>query len=60
MEIIDYKKRNSEENMGAIIINVYGGRTEYIAVTASTSKTYKSLKKAESMMEFFDYVKVSN
>lgn len=60
MEIIDYKKRNSAENTGAIIINVYGGRTKYIAVTVSTSKTYKSLKKAEAMMEFFDYIKVNN
>lgn len=58
MEIIDYAKRGSKENTGAIIINVYGGRTEYIAVTVTTSKTYKTLKGAEKMMEFFEYYKV--
>lgn len=47
MEIIDYKKRNSAENTGAIIINVYGGKKEYIAVTVTTSKAYKTLKGAE-------------
>lgn len=58
MEIIDYIKRGSKESTGAIIINVYGGRTEYIAVTVSTSKTYKTLKGAEKMMEFFEYDKI--
>lgn len=58
MEIIDYIKRGSKESTGAIIINVYGGRTEYIAVTVSTSKTYKTLKGAEKMMEFFEYNKI--
>lgn len=58
MEIIDYKKRNSKETTGAIIINVCGGKTEYIAVTVSTSKTYKTLKGAEKMMEFFEYNKI--
>lgn len=62
MEIIDYKKRcsSSNEPTGSIAINVYNGKTTYIAVTLSTSKTYKSLKKAEAMMEFFDYVKINN
>lgn len=59
MEIIDYAKRGSEENTGAIIINVYGGKKGiYIAVTVTTSKTYKTLKGAEKMMEFFEYDKI--
>lgn len=58
MEIIDYVKRGSEENTGVIIINVYGGKTEYIAVTVTTSKTYKTLKGAEKMMDFFEYDKI--
>lgn len=58
MEIIDYKKRNSAENTGAIIINVYGGKKEYIAVTVTTNKAYKTLKGAEKMMEFFEYDKI--
>ena len=58
MEIIDYKKRNSKETTGAIIINVYGSNTEYIAVTGSCSKTYKTLKGAEKMMAFFEYDKI--
>ena len=58
MEIIDYVKRGSKEDKGAIIINVYGGKTEYIAVTISTSKTYKTLKGAEKMMDFFEYDKI--
>ena len=55
MEIIDYVKRGSKEDKGAIIINVYGNEKEYIAVTISTSKTYKTLKGAEKMMKFFGY-----
>lgn len=58
MEIIDYAKRGSKENTGAIIVNVYGGKTEYIAVTVTTSKTYKTLKGAEKMMKFFEYDKI--
>ena len=58
MEIIDYVKRGSKEDKGAIIINVHGGKKEYIAVTISTSKTYKTLKGAEKMMEFFEYDKI--
>ena len=58
MEIIDYVKRNSKEDKGAIIINVYRGKTEYIAITISTSKTYKTLKDAEKMMEFLEYDKI--
>ena len=58
MEIIDYVKRGSKEDKGAIIINVYGNEKEYIAVTISTSKTYKTLKGAERMMDFFGYDKI--
>ena len=58
MEVIDYIKRGSKENTGAIIINVYGSKKEYIAVTVTTSKTYKTLKGAEKMMEFFEYDKI--
>lgn len=58
MEIIDYVKRGSKEDTGAIIINVYGGKTKYIAVTATTSKTYKTLEGAEKMMEFLEYDKI--
>lgn len=60
MEIIDYVKRNSKEDKGAIMINVYGSEKEYIAVTISTSKTYKTLKGAEKMMEFFGYKRAKN
>lgn len=62
MEIIDYKKRNSKgmETTGAIIINVYGSSTEYIAITGSCSETYKTLKGAEKMMEFFGYKRAKN
>lgn len=58
MEIIDFVKRGSKEGKGAIIINVYGNEKEYIAVTISTSKTYKTLKDAERMMDFFGYDKI--
>ena len=60
MEIIDYAKRGSKENTGAIMIDVYGSEKAYIAVTISTSKTYKTLKGAEKMMEFFGYKKAKN
>lgn len=60
MEIIDYVKRNSKEDKGAIMIDVYGSEKTYIAVTISTSKTYKTLKGAERMMEFFGYKKAKN
>lgn len=58
MEIIDYAKRGSKDDKGAIIINVYGSKKEYIAVTISTSRTYKTLKGAEKMMDFFEYDKI--
>ena len=45
--IIDYKKVNSELT-GAIMVNEYNGNLSYIAVTASSSKTFKSMKGAES------------
>ena len=55
MEIIDYVKKNSKEDKGAIMIDAYGSEKAYIAVTISTSKTYKTLKGAEKMMKFFGY-----
>lgn len=55
--IIDYKKANSEST-GSIIVNKYGGNLSYIAVTASSSKTFKSMKGAEKYMAEFNYVKV--
>lgn len=60
MEIIDYVKRNSREDKGAIMIDMYGSEKAYIAVTISTSKTYKTLKGAERMMESFGYKKAKN
>lgn len=60
MEIIDYVKRNSKEDKGAIMIDVYGSEKAYIAVTISNSKTYKTLKGAEKMMEFFGYKRAKN
>lgn len=60
MEIIDYVKKNSKEDKGAIMIDVYGNEKAYIAVTISTSKTYKTLKGAERMMDFFGYKKAKN
>ena len=45
--IIDYRKENSELT-GAIMVDKCGnGQYNYIAVTASVSKTYKSMKGAE-------------
>ena len=37
MEIIDYAKRGSKDDKGAIIINAYGNEKEYIAVARPTS-----------------------
>lgn len=45
--IIDYKRVNSELT-GAIMVNEYNGNLSYIAVTASSSKTFKSMKGAEN------------
>ncbi|WP_195531858.1 hypothetical protein [Bacteroides finegoldii] len=55
--IIDYKKENSELT-GSIMINEYASKTTYIAVTASASKTYKSLKGAEKFMAEYNYKKI--
>lgn len=41
MKIIDYKRGNDE---GGILIN---GKDQYIAVTVSTSKKFKSLRGAQ-------------
>lgn len=54
--IIDYKKENSELT-GAIIVNEYAGKTTYIAVIASASKTYKTLNGAEKFMNEYNYKK---
>ena len=54
--IIDYKKENSELT-GAIIVNEYAGKTTYIAVIASASKTYKTLKGAEKFMNEYNHKK---
>lgn len=54
--IIDYKKANGEET-GAIAVNEYNGNLSYIAVTASSSKTFKSMKGAEKYMAKFNYIK---
>lgn len=54
--IIDYKKANGEE-AGSIAVNEYNGNLSYIAVTASSSKTFKSMKGAEKYMAEFNYVK---
>lgn len=54
--IIDYKKVNSELT-GTIMVNEYNGNLSYIAVTASSSKTFKSMKGAEKYMAKFNYAK---
>lgn len=54
--IIDYKKESSELT-GSIIVNEYAGKTTYIAVTASASKLYKTLKGAEKFMNKYNYKK---
>lgn len=55
--IIDYKKENSELT-GSILVNEYAGKTTYIAVIASASKTYKTLKGAEKLMAEYNYKKI--
>lgn len=52
MEIIDYKRGNDE---GGILIN---GKDQYIAVTASTSKKFKSLRGAQKFLESYGYKEV--
>lgn len=49
MKIIDYKRGNDE---GGILIN---GKDQYIAVTVSTSKKYKSLRGAQKFLESYGY-----
>ena len=52
--IIDYRKENSELT-GAIMVDKCGnGQYNYIAVTASVSKTYKSMKGAEKFMNKYN------
>ena len=52
MEIIDYKRGNNE---GGILIN---GKDQYIAVTVSTSKKFKSLQGAQKFLESYGYKEV--
>jgi len=52
MEIIDYKRGNNE---GGILIN---GKDQYIAVTVSTSKKFKSLRGAQKFLESYGYKEV--
>lgn len=56
MKQMDYIKGKC--NKGAVIENIYAGQKSYIAVTISTSKTFKSLKGAEKYMDKFEYKKV--
>lgn len=52
MKIIDYKRGNDE---GGILIN---GKDQYIAVTVSTSKEFKSLRGAQKFLESYGYKEV--
>lgn len=52
MDIIDYKRGNDE---GGILIN---GKDQYIAVTVSTSKKFKSLRGAQKFLESYGYKEV--
>lgn len=52
MKIIDYKRGNDE---GGILIN---GKDQYIAVTVSTSKKFKSLRGAQKFLESYGYKEV--
>lgn len=49
MEIINYKRGNDE---GGILVN---GKDQYIAVTVSTSKKFKSLRGAQKFLESYGY-----
>lgn len=49
MEIIDYRRGETE---GGILVN---GEKSYIAVTASTSKKFKSLRGAQKFLESYGY-----
>lgn len=53
MEIIEYLRG---ENKGAIMSDIYEGKIIYTAVTATSSKDFKSLKSAEKFMQKFGYV----
>lgn len=44
MKKLDYVKRGSKENTGANIINVYGGKKEYIAVKYQPVRPIRRLK----------------
>jgi len=57
MKQIDYVK--GKYNKGAILENGYSDSITYIAVTAASSKDFKSLKGAEKYMTKFEYKKVS-
>lgn len=52
MKIIDYKRGNDE---GGSLIN---GKDQYIAVTVSTSKKFKSLRGAQKFLESYGYKEV--
>lgn len=52
MKIIDYKRGNDE---GGILVN---GKDQYIAVTVSTSKKFKSLRGAQKFLESYGYKEV--
>jgi len=49
---------NENGNKGGIVRNINTGTTTYIAVTASSSKTFKSLKGAKNFMAKFNYNEV--
>lgn len=70
MEILVYKQNKGDikmrivneyikgGNRGSIAENMHPGETIYIAVMASSSKTFKSLNVAEKFMNKFKYKKV--
>ena len=55
--IIDYRKENSELTGASMVDKCGNGHYIYIAVTASVSKTYKSMKGAEKFMNKYNYKK---
>ena len=56
MTIKEYRKNgNPNGNKGAVARNEYGGQVEYIAVTATTSKSFKTEKGARKFMERMGY-----
>ena len=54
MEVIDYKNFALDLD-GSIMVN---GEKSYIAVTATTSKTFRSMKGAEKFMATLEYKRV--